>query len=145
MTGVQTGAARPAPLATQIFWSRNGVGTCPFGVLCHEYRRSKRRLVRVTFAPGDSIDVGAIVNAKGFGNEQCRIEYPAGTLRYEGQPFWGPDKFATLDPNKHKVLISGAGDGALQDYLRIVIGLGRAIGIVRQCNMYFTGHPKRRG
>ena len=92
-------------------------------------------LLRVTFASGGSIDVGAIVNAKGFGNEQCRIEHPAGTLHYEGQPFWGPDKFATLDPNKHKVLISGAGDGALQDYLRIVTGLGRAIDIVKQCNI----------
>jgi hypothetical protein len=92
-------------------------------------------LLHVTLGSGGSIDVGAIVNAKGFGNEQCRIEYPSGTLCYEGQPFWGPDSFVTLDPSKHEVLISGAGDGALQDYLRIVTGLGRAIDIVRWLNI----------
>jgi thioredoxin reductase len=94
-----------------------------------------RNLIDVTLAPGPTINAGAIVNAKGFGNEQCGIEYPRGTLCYEGQPFWGPDAFTTLNPSKHNVLISGAGDGALQDYLRIVSGFGRAIDIVRHCNI----------
>jgi hypothetical protein len=92
-------------------------------------------LLQITLDPTYRVDVGAIINAKGFGNERCGIEIPPGTLRYEGQPFWGPDRFATIDPNKHKVLISGSGDGALQDYLRIVSGYGRAIDIVRRCNI----------
>lgn len=96
---------------------------------------SRTSLLDVELSSGAHIKVGAIVNAKGFGNEQCRIEDPPGTLCYEGQPFWGPDRFATLNPQKHTVLISGGGDGALQDYLRIVTGLGRAIDIARRCNI----------
>lgn len=92
-------------------------------------------LLDVKLSSGAQIKVGAIVNAKGFGNEQCRIEYPPAILCYEGQPFWGPDQFTALNPHKHRVLISGGGDGALQDYLRIVTGLGRAIDIARRCNI----------
>ncbi|MGD0103435.1 MAG: hypothetical protein ABSC06_05290 [Rhodopila sp.] len=77
---------------------------------------------------GQVLTVGCLLDAKGFGNENCRIEHPARTLIYEGQPFWGPDSFMTLT-SADRVLISGSGDGAMQDYLRIVTKLNRAIEI----------------
>jgi hypothetical protein len=73
------------------------------------------------------INAGALIDAKGFGNEQCAVKDPAGRVYYEGQPFWGPDNFSTLQASQHTVLISGSGDGALQDYIRVLTGLNRAI------------------
>src|SRR5271166_1483149 len=89
----------------------------------------------VTFDDGSTAVVGAVIVAKGFGNENCQFEAPSGTLVYEGQPFWGPDKFNGLTHGAYKVLISGSGDGALQDYLRIVTRLPSAAAIVRRCNV----------
>ena len=80
-------------------------------------------------------DYGLVISAKGFGDERCFLEYadthPSG---WRGHPyrsfeFWANDPFETprlgVAPRpgpepRPRVLISGAGDGALQDFLRIM-------------------------
>jgi hypothetical protein len=89
----------------------------------------------VTLDDGSTAVVGALVLAQGFGSENCRFERPPGNLVYEGQPFWGPDNFQRLTPGTHNVLISGSGDGALQDYLRVITHRPSAVSIVRHCNI----------
>lgn len=59
----------------------------------------------------------AVVWATGFGAERCDIG------AYSGFPFWATDPFSHPNlglPGKPRVLLSGSGDGALQDFLRIV-------------------------
>ncbi|MFZ1430475.1 MAG: hypothetical protein WAS21_27330 [Geminicoccaceae bacterium] len=50
-----------------------------------------------------SIRAGALIEAIGFGTENCRVEIPwtptpRSTLCYEGQPFWSDDQFTHLEP-----------------------------------------------
>lgn len=58
---------------------------------------------------------------------------------YEGRAFWNSDPFG--QPNcgvtgkKARVLIAGAGDGALQDFLRITTGFESAEELYRNCNI----------
>lgn len=60
-----------------------------------------------------------IISCVGFGAENCRVN-----TKYKGFDFWETDPFekhnvgVRLGPAK--VLISGGGDGALQDFLRVV-------------------------
>lgn len=72
----------------------------------------------------ESFDLyGMALSCIGFGEERCWVE-----KSYSGFKFWEPDPFALQGmrpPNKNypvepNVLISGAGDGALQDFLRVV-------------------------
>jgi protein-L-isoaspartate O-methyltransferase len=91
--------------------------------------------LRVTLDSGVQVDAGAIIEAMGHGNERCWVKDAGGVLCYEGQPFWGTDQFTSLYSPQHEVLISGSGDGALQDYLRAVTHLGRAIDIAVQCDI----------
>jgi hypothetical protein len=81
-----------------------------------------------------SVSAGALVDAKGFGYEQTAVRDPAGTVCYEGQPFWGPDRFTTLGSG-HRVLISGSGDGALQDFIRVLTGLDRAVDVEQRLGL----------
>lgn len=62
---------------------------------------------------------GMIVSCVGFGSEKCSIN------QYSGFKFWDSDDFEKpnlgLPSEKSaRVLISGGGDGALQDFLRII-------------------------
>jgi hypothetical protein len=80
---------------------------------------------------------GAIIWAAGFGRENCFVSNSNGLPCYEGIPFWNADVFSDLrsfvrNPN---VLISGGGDGALQDYLRIVTGYHLARDFYQACNI----------
>lgn len=64
-------------------------------------------------------DFGMVVLAMGFGEEKCYL-YPGHP--YRGFEFWANDPFAL--PNlgcakPPRILISGGGDGSLQDFLRI--------------------------
>jgi hypothetical protein len=93
--------------------------------------------LRIVLDDSTTIHAGAIIDAKGFGAEGCVVE-SAGKPAYEGSPFWGPDTFDRLDPIRHNVLISGSGDGALQDYLRVVTHLPSAADIVAGCNLPFS-------
>ena len=76
---------------------------------------------------------GAVVSCIGFSGEKTSLRSSAGT--FEGTKFWSTDTLAdsdlgigasALDP-KH-VLVSGGGDGAQQDFLRVLTGqCGRAL------------------
>jgi hypothetical protein len=58
-------------------------------------------------------DVGMVLSCVGAGTEKSAHG------SYTGFDFWSTDPFQHLGPDD-KVLISGGGDGALQDYLRVV-------------------------
>lgn len=67
---------------------------------------------------------GAVVWAIGFGRERCRL---GSSPQFRGVPFWTTDPFEQLrcgltgGPEvRDAVLISGSGDGALQDLIRVV-------------------------
>jgi len=77
------------------------------------------------------LHAGALVEAYGIGSENCVVEVNR-SPKYEGQPFWGPDSFSALVPGTHKVVISGSGDGAIQDLIRIVTGGMAPIAILKQ-------------
>lgn len=70
-------------------------------------------------------DVGALVSAIGFGTERCHVG-PA----YRGWGFWETDKLGAIAATD-QVLISGAGDGALQDFIRVVTGFRGARDVYR--------------
>ncbi len=78
----------------------------------------------VHLSNGAVLTVGMIVNAVGFGVERCDVpRLPPPT--YRGLAFWQTDRFRRPNcglrpPKVAKVVISGGGDGALQDFLRIV-------------------------
>ena len=99
--------------------------------------------LKVTFKSGKSELFGAMVWAAGFGQENCTVvaKPPAASapdrLLYEGQPFWGPDLFTDLRNSipRPSVLISGSGDGALQDYLRVTTRLDSASTLYRSCRI----------
>ena len=71
-------------------------------------------------------DFGLVVSAMGFGEECNYLEYPKGTTHpARGYSFWDNDPYErsclswTGTTNRPRVLISGGGDGALQDFIRI--------------------------
>ena len=72
---------------------------------------------------------GAALYAVGFGTEKTRA------ARYKGPEFWDPDLLQDRtigwpdDGSIRRVLISGSGDGALQDLLRVTTGLATATAI----------------
>lgn len=89
----------------------------------------QERLLRVQFSDPQTghfvgwRNYGAVVWAFGHGDERCSLQ---NSLQFRGLPFWHTD---TLEENhcgladrtqEGTVLISGAGDGALQDFLRVV-------------------------
>ncbi|HEY2293631.1 MAG TPA: hypothetical protein VGM86_23240 [Thermoanaerobaculia bacterium] len=65
------------------------------------------------------IPVGMVLSCVGAGTERSTHG------SYSGFDFWSTDPFQKLAPTD-RILISGGGDGALQDYLRIVTGLSSA-------------------
>ena len=85
-------------------------------------------------SPPKIVLAGAVVEAIGVASENCEIRDAAGDLVYEGQPFWGPDDFTRLT-SANRVLIGGSGDGALQDYLRVLTHRDRPLDILNACNV----------
>jgi NAD(P)-binding Rossmann-like domain len=91
--------------------------------------------VDVTFVGGRpgfvaiKLEPEVIIWATGFGREDCRDP----THSYAGIPFWAADRLTTLRlrPIPPVVVISGAGDGGLQDYLRVTTGRPSAESIYR--------------
>ncbi len=78
----------------------------------------------VHLSSGVVLTVGMIVNAVGFGVERCDVPRLPPPM-YRGLAFWQTDRFRRPNcglpaPKVAKVIISGGGDGALQDFLRIV-------------------------
>lgn len=66
------------------------------------------------------------VSFAGFLREKCSVPDKA-AVPFRGFPYWSVDPYDIPDMNLHvspiSVLVSGAGDGALQDFLRIATGL----------------------
>jgi len=80
--------------------------------------------------PSPPIAFGAVICCTGFPEEKRSV--PArpvpGKTQYKGFEFWGVDGLAlpnlglSSPPKPLRVLISGGGDGALQDFLRVLTG-----------------------
>lgn len=65
---------------------------------------------------------GAIVVAIGFGEERYKFTASHGGVNYTSRPFWSDDMLENSSYglfNEPSILISGSGDGGLQDFLRI--------------------------
>lgn len=73
---------------------------------------------------------GMVIFAVGFGEEDCSVAETRGALgqHFAGYPFWSTDPFEDIEGTLRDIAgldevtacISGAGDGALQDLLRLV-------------------------
>lgn len=66
-----------------------------------------------------------IIVATGFGWEVASVPSTGGGNPFVGVDFWHLDKFETASrglPSPGAILISGTGDGALQDFIRLVTG-----------------------
>jgi len=69
-------------------------------------------------------DVGALVSTIGFGTERCTVG-----SSFRGWSFWETDPLGSPGlglAGAFRVLISGGGDGALQDLIRVVTGFRSA-------------------
>lgn len=78
-----------------------------------------------------------VVIARGIAAERTYVEFvtPAGNKRFDGPLFWSDDGFESRDfgmggPLQRQLLVSGSGDGALQDYIRLVSGQKSAIAVL---------------
>ncbi|GEM_PF-3200565 len=76
------------------------------------------------------VDADVIIFAGGLGIERAQLDLDpaAPPAMFHGIPFWQDDKFQDGDVGikggpHDGVLVSGSGDGALQDYVRLVTGL----------------------
>lgn len=68
---------------------------------------------------------GAVLSCVGWGAERLDVKDPAGVHEYRSFGFWQKDEFEDPNcgrPTSPRVLISGGGDGALQDLIRIMTG-----------------------
>jgi hypothetical protein len=77
------------------------------------------------------LTVGMILLAVGFGAE--RVTAPP---HFRSHAFWETDPYRTSNcglPSSPKIVISGGGDGALQDFLRIVTGLASVGDVAKAC------------
>ncbi|MDB5934198.1 MAG: hypothetical protein JWQ01_1542 [Massilia sp.] len=86
-----------------------------------------------------SQDFDLIILARGVEDERTAVPRHRGTTTpsFVGLPFWENDQFEDpgfgLSPlGKGTVLVSGGGDGALQDYIRLVTGRGSALEVLQE-------------
>lgn len=77
------------------------------------------RRVAIELTSGKVVHPNIIIDATGFGLERCRFP-TTGVPAFIGQPFWSNDQFSKLSASTRNVLISGGGDGALQDLVRVL-------------------------
>ena len=80
-----------------------------------------------TNAPLAAVGADLIVFAGGFGGERVDVaDTNPKFADFQGLPFWSTDKFERpsfgMPSVSHGVLVSGSGDGALQDFARLVTG-----------------------
>lgn len=90
--------------------------------------------------PAQTRQFDIVVLAVGMASERTDVPNvataPKGP-RFEGVPFWKRDDFETAGfglpaPFAHRVLISGGGDGALQDYIRLMTGNRSALELLNK-------------
>ncbi|AWN44703.1 hypothetical protein DK389_21110 [Methylobacterium durans] len=83
-------------------------------------------------SPTGSERFGALVSCVGFGGERCTEG------GYTGSRFWESDQLEARDLGLPgvvpRVLVSGGGDGALQDFIRVVTAMGARQVYERLCN-----------
>jgi hypothetical protein len=82
-------------------------------------------------------DFDVVVIARGIAREKVSVPNNADVAitrtspKFVSLPFWQHDAFQTpslgLSDPRHHVLVSGGGDGALQDYIRLVTGTNSAL------------------
>lgn len=100
---------------------RSGVAVSPRKVLRN--RLNGKEWLQVQISPTEEVEVAAIIWAASQKTENTRlmsVATPPAPI-FEGIWFWAADDVTTLG-KQDRVLISGAGDGALQDYIRAVTG-----------------------
>ncbi len=86
---------------------------------------------------------GAVVSCIGWGQESCEGLSTPYRFNYRGYYFWDKDRFQDLNcglPSPPVILISGGGDGALQDLIRILTrkSAAQAFALVLDA---MRGHP----
>lgn len=89
-------------------------------------------LTNVNTGAKTTIDADLIIFAAGFGTEHAAVPDATNPPHdFWGLDFWSPDKFELPDmgitARTNGVLVSGGGDGALQDFVRLTTGL-RSVG-----------------
>jgi hypothetical protein len=97
----------------------------------------------VHLSDGTTVSVGMIIVAVGFGAERCEVPHgrPGGPPpTFRSLTFWETDSFrwpncGLKSPKVARVVISGGGDGALQDFLRIVTRIKSVREIHRRCRI----------
>ncbi len=79
------------------------------------------------------LQFGMILWTVGFGAERCDVG------NYVGFPFWSSDPFELpqcgVPPPGPEIVISGSGDGALQDFLRVTTNRSSAKEIYQNCGL----------
>ncbi|MGG5820486.1 hypothetical protein [Falsiroseomonas sp. HW251] len=110
MATLQAQAAAPATLLT-CYWGAAAIGIATIQL------PDTTLGTRVVLDGVGSFEGGALIWATGDKQEDTAI---AGS-GFTGRPFWGPDDLTMLGAGA-RVLVSGAGDGALQDALRALTG-----------------------
>lgn len=137
-------SSRSHPLKWQASWAQLVATTLRGKMLTIEnssnlkvYRNSFAKItrtplnVRVVTKPPNQIQTtenlspDVVLTTTGFGRERTFLEHPS---RFRGVPFWESDEISS--PNLGltsgtipSVVLSGAGDGGLQDLIRVVTGL----------------------
>jgi thioredoxin reductase len=89
-------------------------------------------LLQVTSNKAEVYNFSAVIWATGAGSEDCQFRNHDGIPVYEGIKFWGNDQFESERcglTDTPQIVISGSGDGALQDFLRCVTRRNLALDI----------------
>lgn len=102
----------------------------PIASLRYGTRVSLRSLKGSPLVPKTPLTFKMVLSSTGFGNENCTVK------NYKGFRFWDTDLFEQpnvgVQSTSADVLISGGGDGSLQDFLRIMTTKTSAGDIYRQ-------------
>lgn len=85
----------------------------------------------------ESLEFGRLIVAVGPGSEKTAIPWPKVPGSYVGFEFWEKDPFEVrpFPSRPTNVLISGAGDGSVQDFLRLMTSERSAKLSYRKCGM----------
>ena len=95
--------------------------------------------VRYQIAGADHLaPCDVVVLARGIAGERTYLTFTAASgtaTRFQGPLFWSDDGFEATDfgmssPLTRPILVSGSGDGALQDYIRLTTGQKSAVSLL---------------
>lgn len=100
-------------------------------------------------ASAGSLNADVIIFAGGLGKERVSAPVVHGKpARFSSVPFWADDTFEAKDFGlsavKHGVLVSGSGDGALQDFVRLVTGRRSVKGVWKTVESTLDASTRRR-